>query len=168
MDIKDKLIGSSEKEFPDDFTENKEEIEKSQDLDIQDFIKKKKVQMDEKEKKKAPKQEPEEPKPEEPKQPLKDKIPVAPEEQPPVEEKKVSSLAKILTIYMTPDKVEETKQALQGAVQGNYSVAMQAGIRITKENVAEVSSILKYLADKGYLVVVSGEQVEPLFHEPAK
>lgn len=173
MDIKDKLIGNDsiysdkpEKDLPDDFQENKEEIAKADDLDIKDFVRKKKVQMDEKEKKKAPKEEPKEPVEEEPVQPLKDKVPIAPEE--PVQEQKVSNIAKILTIYMTPDKVEQTKQALQGAVNGNYAVAIQAGIQITKENVEEVSSILKYLAAKGYFVVISGEHVEPIFHEPAK
>lgn len=176
MDIKDKLMGKDsiysgepEKEFPDDFKENKEEIAEAEELDIKDFIRKKKTQLEEKEKKKATKEEVKEPVQEEPKQPLQDKIPVAPQEPiQPVEEQKVSNLAKILTIYMTPEKVEATKQALQGAVNGNYAVALQVGIQVTKENVAEVSSILKYLAAKGYFVVISGEHVEQIFHEPAK
>lgn len=177
MDIKDKLTDNDsiysdkpKKEFPDDFKENKEEIDGAEDLDIKDFIRKKKAQKDEKEEKKAPKQEQKEPiQRKEPVQTLKDKIPTAPEEQTqPGETERQSNLAKILTIYMTPDKVEATKQALQGAVNGNYAVAMQAGIQVTKENVEEVSSILKYLAGKGYLVVISGEYVEPIFHEQTK
>ncbi len=167
MDIKDKLIGSGETEFPDDFVENKKEIDKAEDMEIEDFIKKKKVQKAEKEKKNEVKEEPQKAI-----EPLHDKIPTATKEQQPeipeIKDEKLSNFAKVITIYLKENEIDGTKKKVFDAVTSDYDVALQAGIRITKENVQEVLSVLKYFSDNGYLVVISGERVEPLFHEPTK
>ncbi len=176
MGIKEKLMGKDssiysgkpKEEFPDDFQENTEAIKESEDRDIAEFIRRKKGEKEEKAKPlKEELEKVEEPvKPDPTPEPVKDKSPV--ETMQPVEEEKVSNLAKILTIYMTPDKVDATKEALKSSLDANYMLGLQAGIQVTKENVEEINSILRYLADNKWLVVVSGEQVEPLFNEPTK
>lgn len=169
MGIKDKLFGKKssiysgkpKEEFPDDFKENKEAIKEAEDEDIAAFIRKKKSEKGEKEK--PMKEElPEEPveKPVAP-EPLEDKSPVSPIQS--VEEERVSNFAKIITVYLKPEDVENTKETLKESVNAGFLIGLQAGIQITKENVEEVNSILRYLSDNKWLVVVSGEQVEPLF-----
>ncbi len=168
MGIKDKLFGKEssiysgkeKEEFPDDFKENTKVIKESEDEDIAAFIRKKKSQKEEKEK--PIKEELEKPveKPVAPES-VQDKSPVSPTQS--IEEDRVSNFAKIITVYMKPDDVEKTKETLKESVNAGFLIGLQAGIQITKENVEEVNSILRYLADNKWLVVVSGEQVEPLF-----
>ncbi len=171
MDIKERLSGKDDsiysdkqkQEFPEDFEPNQKEIDKAGDLNLKEFVAKKKTRDKEKEALKAKK--PVEP---EPVERIEEEIPKQPqiEEQPKLEQQ--SNFTKSLTIYMTPDKVEQTKEALTGAIQGGYGVVMQAGVQITPQNVEKVKSVLKYFADNGYLVVISGEIVEPVFDESGK
>ncbi len=165
MDIKEKLMGTGDKsmeeeEYPSDFKENKEAIAEVADEDIAAFIRKKKSQLDDKEKKKYSKQEPEE------EEPIEQVPAVNPEET--VQQDKQSTSTTLKEIYMTKELVEPTKQELFAYANSNYNIEMQTGIRVTKENVQKVSSILKYLADNDFLVIFRAEKVEPIFNERSK
>ncbi len=171
MDIKGKLFGKNkdvnlekpEPEIPEEFDltdEAKDAINDADDINIKDFIAKKQALKAEKEAKKTKKEEDE---PEE----TDIETPKIEEKQEPIQEKQ-SNFAKIMTIYLDKNNVEQTKKTLKQAIEGEYLVGMQAGIEITKENFEKVSTVLNYFAHNGYLVVISGEKVEPVFNETAK
>lgn len=167
MGIKEKLLGKKdismeEEETPTDFVENKKVIAESEDVDIAEFIRKKKVQREEKEAKKYGREEPEEePEPEQ----VKDISPVTEE---PMEPEKISFTQKVHTIYMTKNLVDETKKKIFQYTTEDYGIGMQAGIVVTKDNVEKVSSILKYLAENDFLVVFTAQKAVEIFNEHSK
>lgn len=173
MDIKKKLFGKKkdinpgkeEQEFPEEFTESpetKKAEKEAEGIEINEFIRNKKELKAEKEVRKEKRSEAVE---EEPELPVEQ--PTSLSEQPKKSER-TSNLENVLTVYVEKDKIEETKQTLDEAIAGGYVVAMQAGIQVTRENAEKVKSVLKYFAENGYLVVISGQRVEPVFDEPTK
>ena len=164
MGLNDKLLGKKDEgqEFPDDFEptdEAKEVIDGVKDDDINAFLKKKQKEKQEK---------PVEPNKPEPLEVPEEKEPVEkppedlPEEQ--IEETKPESkLSNLLTLYINKSNVEKSKQVINDAIKENYPLALQAGIKINKENFEKLKPMLDFFIKNGFLVVVSGEKVEPVF-----
>lgn len=156
---KEESIEEDLKENPEEFESNEERIQEGLDelgpekSDIQDFLKKKNEQKAEKLKAKEKKEVEEEPEEQE----------IVPKETEP--DKLRGSLTNYLDLRVTSENFEKTKEVLVEALDSGFVLALQAGIKVEKENVVKVSAALKYLVTNGYLVVVSGEKSEPVFDE---
>ena len=168
MDLKDKLLENDkeEKEFPEDFEitdEGKKVIEEHDDSDIEVFLKKKKVEKQETVKEEVKIVPPAIVEEDQVQKPV-EKTVEAPEEPVSLEESDeqmiVSNLRNILSLYIDKSNVEKAKKTISQAVEGKYSVAMQAGIKIDSKNLEKIKPMIEFFVKNGFLVTVVGEKVE--------
>lgn len=151
-------------EFPD----VDEEILDKEEENVIEFVKKRSIEKKEAEKKALEaKQKPQKAEPtpvpvekpiqapfEEPKEPVKEEKP-APE----------SYLAHEMSLYLDKSNVAAGFAVIEEALGADFSLAIQAGVMINQENVAEIKKLVPWLAEHGYLVVVSGQKTERVLNE---
>jgi|SRR3990172_2704619 len=145
-----------------------EEILDREEEKVIEFVKKRSAEKKEAEKKAAEAREKPK-KVEETPKPIEKPVSMPFEEpQEPVKEEKTkpeSYLAHEISLYLDKDNAAAGFAAIEEALGADFSLALQAGIMINHDNLAELKKIVPWLAEHGYLVVVSGQKTERVLNE---